>query len=84
MTLPRHITTHAIERFQQRVELIPADEVRARLSTPAILAAVRLGRCSVRLPTGHRAIIVDHRILTIVPKPKPPKVRNCRCGMSRA
>lgn len=74
--LPRHITTHCIERYQLRVENLPADEVRARLSTPAILAAVKLGQCSVRLATGHRAIIVNGRILTIEPK----VARKCRIG----
>lgn len=79
MTLPRHITSHSIERYQQRVENLPDDVVRARLSTPAILAAVNIGHCSVRLATGHRLIIINHRIVTVEPKPKPPKVRNCRC-----
>lgn len=76
MTLPRHITTHAIERFQQRIANLPADEVRARLSTPAILAAVKLGTCQVKLPSGHRAVIAHGRIVTVRPK----VAGKCRIG----
>lgn len=76
MTHPRHITAHAIQRYQTRVEPLPEDEVRARLSTPAILAAVKLGQCSLKLPTGQRLVIHAGRIVTVAPKTR----LKCRVG----
>lgn len=63
------ITLHAIERYQQRVENVPAAVVIARLSGPAFLAADQLGSASIILPTGHRAVVHDHSVITVLPIP---------------
>ena len=64
-----HITGHAIERYQDRVENLPEAEIKARLCTPLMEAAARFGDCKVKLPTGHRAVIVAGAIVTVTPIP---------------
>lgn len=63
------VTLHAIERYQQRVEDVPAAVVVQRLRGPAFDAAMEIGDCSVILPTGARAIIHDRAVVTILPRP---------------
>ena len=63
------ITLHAIQRYQQRVENIPAAAVIARLQGPAFDAALIMGKASVILPQGNRAIIQDGAIVTVLPLP---------------
>lgn len=79
MTRPGHVTVHSIERYQQRVENLPDEQVCVRLSSPTIMAAVSFGTCSVRLPAGQRVVICDGRIVTGAPKPFR---RKCRIGKS--
>lgn len=62
-----HITRHAIDRYRERVIDISDDEVRQRLSGPAFDAAERIGAPAVILPSGHKAIIDEGSIVTIVP-----------------
>lgn len=69
-----HITFHAIQRYQERVEDVPAIEVVRRLSTPNIMGALKLGKATIKLPTGHRAEIVDGHILTVKNK---KRIRPC-------
>lgn len=71
------ITLHAIERYQQRVEDVPAAVVVERLRGPAFDAADRLGSASIILPTGHRAVVHDHAVITILPIP-PRKIKRGR------
>jgi hypothetical protein len=66
MTL--HVTRHAIERFQERVENLPEPEVLERLDTPATRAAASLqAECHVRLPTGQRIAVKDNTVVTVLP-----------------
>lgn len=67
MTRPFAITKHAVDRYQERAFNIPEDEVRSILSTPFILCAARFGNCEVRLPTGHKAVIIDGVVVTVLP-----------------
>ncbi|QVJ07680.1 hypothetical protein L7H23_01160 [Sphingopyxis sp. BSN-002] len=71
------ITLHAIERYQQRVDDVPAAIVVQRLCGPAFDAADQLGSASVILPTGHRVIVHDHAVVTVLPIP-PHKAKRGR------
>lgn len=61
-----HVTQHAIERFVERVGG-NADQARAALTTPFIEAAAKFGAKYVRLGTGHRVVIDQGRIITVLP-----------------
>jgi hypothetical protein len=63
------ITLHAIQRYQQRVENVPAAIVVERLCGPAFECAMRMGKASVILPQGNRAVIQDGAIVTVLPLP---------------
>lgn len=70
LAMPRdlHISTHAIERFRERVANLSDDMILAALSSPAIRAAASLGaECNVRLPTGQRIAVKDHTVITVLP-----------------
>jgi hypothetical protein len=60
------ITAHAVERYQERVELVDEAIVRRRLSTRAFAIAETFGARLVILPTGHRAVIEDGSIVTVL------------------
>lgn len=77
------ISLHAIERYQQRVEDVPAAEVLRRLVTPALRAAIEFGAESARLPSRHRLVIVGDTVVTIRPDDGPARRnrgRTRRCG----
>lgn len=61
-----HVTGHAIQRFQERVANLPADEVRAALSTPAIERAAAFGAPYVKLGSGHRVVIEGDHVITVL------------------
>ncbi len=63
-----HITRHAIERFQERVQNLPTDQVVAALSTPFIQRAIEFGAKYVKLAKGQRVVIENGRIITVLPK----------------
>jgi len=62
-----HVTTHAIERYQERVRNVPEEEARAALDSPVINAAASFGAPFVRLPGGQRAVVVDGNVITVLP-----------------
>lgn len=61
-----HVTAHAVLRYQQRVEQVSEDIVRVRLSGRAFDCALTMD-ADVILPTGHRAVIRDGAVVTILP-----------------
>lgn len=61
------LTTHATERYRERVADVSVAAVVAALDTPAIRLALCIGARAVRLPSGHRAVIKDGAIVTITP-----------------
>lgn len=63
-----HVTHHAIERFQERIRNVSDAEAIAALTTPAILRAAAFGAKFVRLGSGHRVVIADDSIVTVLPK----------------
>lgn len=61
------VTLHAIRRYRQRVEKIPARIVIERLSGRAFDTCDAMGGGAVILPTGHRAVCGDGAVITILP-----------------
>lgn len=74
--LTRHaipVTDHAVERWNSRIGPATREEVEQALDTPGIRRAASLGKCTVILATGHRAILSDGVVVTVVPKPRKPR-----------
>lgn len=55
------------------LELVTRIERCRALSGRAFQCANSLGRCSVILPSGHRAVVEDHTVITVLPLNKPRK-----------
>jgi len=68
MTEPLIVSRHAMDRFRERVANLPDRQIFERLSTPIFELAVELGASAVRLPSGHRAVIKNTTVLTVLPK----------------
>lgn len=64
------ISSHAVSRYRKRVEPLPYDQVMAQLDCPAVRLAIEIGANAVKLPSGHRAIIADGKVVTVLSKPK--------------
>lgn len=62
-----HVTAHAVVRYQERIANLSDDDVRARLDTPAIRAAIKFGAPYVRLGSGHRVVIANGAVVTVLP-----------------
>ncbi len=77
-----HITRHAIDRFRERIADIPEEQIRARLDTPAVRAAIAFGARYVRIATGHRLAVHNGCIITILP-PEHFRRQVLREGLSR-
>jgi len=61
-----HVTTYAIQRYQDRVSNLPDCEVCAALDSRAMRLAEDMGTCRVILPTGHRAVVKGGAVVTIL------------------
>lgn len=61
-----HITRHAIDRFRERIADIPEEQIRARLDTPAVRLALRIGAPFVKLGSGHRLVVRDNAIISVL------------------
>jgi len=66
-----HITTHAIQRYTERVEPVTPAQAHAALSSPAITLAAQFGAPYVRLGTGQRVVIHKDKVLTVLPAGHP-------------
>ena len=62
-----HVTAHAIQRYRERVADVTEDAARTVLSGPVFQIAVQIGAGIVRLGTGHRAVIDDGCVITVLP-----------------
>lgn len=63
-----HVTTHATERYLERVNPRATwAEAEQALSSPFIQAAANWGVPFVKLGTGQRVVIQDHKIITVLP-----------------
>lgn len=71
-----HITAHALTRARERLpgfQDMTDDQVRQALRTPALTKAVQFGACCVVLGTGHRLLIRDRCVVTVLPDDFNPK-----------
>jgi len=75
VSLPHHITHHAIQRYQECIANLTEAQIIPILSAPVIMRAIELKECRVVLPSGHRVVIAQGRIVTVAP---PPLKRRCR------
>jgi hypothetical protein len=66
MPEPLTVSRHAMDRYRERVSDLPDAEISARLSGPAFALAAEFGAPFVRLPTGHRAVIREATVVTIL------------------
>lgn len=67
------VTLHAVERYQQRVANVSDAEARAALSCRNFQLAADFGAPFVRLGTGHRVVIEQHRVVTVLPADHPAR-----------
>lgn len=62
------ITHHALSRAIERVPgIATVDQARALLSSPAIRLAARFGAHYVKLGSGHRVVVNDNTVITVLP-----------------
>lgn len=59
------VTRHALDRYRERVDDLPDREIHARLTTAPYQIAAEIG---VRFGAGQRAVIIDHKVITILPQ----------------
>lgn len=62
-----HITRHAIERAIERGIARTEEQAVAILDSQAVQTALAFGAPYVRLGTGHRIVITDGAIITVLP-----------------
>lgn len=79
MTAPI-ITSHAIQRYQERVANIPEAQIIERLNCAAVRAAISFGAPYVRLPSKHHIVIQDGKVVTVLP---PDTARYYRLAYGR-
>lgn len=76
-----HITYHAVQRWIERVEAVSFDEAVVAIlrHTPAILTAIEMGCCCVKLGCGARLVLDGARVVTVYPRqPKSGSLQNGR------
>jgi hypothetical protein len=75
--MPLRASHHAIQRFQERVDNLPSEQVEQILTGRAFRAAVRIGARVVRFPGRARALIAYGRhnavVVTVVNEKGIPK-----------
>ena len=68
------VTRFAMDRYRERVADLSDHEIFARLSGPVFELAAMIGAPFVKLPSGHRAVIREHTVVTILHA-------DCSCGL---
>lgn len=66
------VTPHAIARYRERVEDVPAITVHHRLNAPAFRIAADFGARFVRFGRGQRAVIIKYAVVTVLPMDHAP------------
>ena len=61
------VTRHAMDRYRERVKDVPDRDIFAHLTNKTFEIAAQFGARYVRLSKGQRAVIIQHRIVTILP-----------------
>lgn len=62
------VTRHAMDRYRERVANVPDVQIFKALSGRAFDVAARIGAPFVKLSSGHRALIKDGAVITVLPK----------------
>lgn len=62
------VSAHAIQRYRERVADMPDEQIIVALSGKAFTACAAIGRGAVVLPSGHRAIVDNGLVVTVLPK----------------
>jgi hypothetical protein len=70
MTL--RITSHAVERYQERVANVTPTEARIALTSPVIAKAADFGAPYVKLGTGQHVVLEGRVVVTVLPKDEHP------------
>ena len=60
------ITQHAVERYREHIADIDPASARAAMTTPAVKRAADIGASFVKLGTGHRLVVKQHRVVTVL------------------
>jgi len=66
MPEPLTVTRHAMDRYRERVADLTDREIFTVLSGPTFELAAEIGAPFVKLPSGHRALIRDSTVITIL------------------
>ena len=61
-------SVHAVDRYIERVAPVSRDEATRALTNKRIEAAATFGARYVRLPTGHRIVIENGIVVTLLPR----------------
>lgn len=61
------VSAHAIERARRLLGCLSDAEAIVVLSSPIIESTARAGATSVILPSGHKVIIANNRVITVKP-----------------
>jgi hypothetical protein len=74
-----HVTAHAISRHMERCGSATHAEAETALRSSAVLAAAAFGAPYVKLPSGHRIVLMGRSVVTVLPIGSPA----WRCGMRK-
>lgn len=77
-----HVTSHAVERYIERVAAVSRHEADQALRSKAIQAAAEFGASCVRLATGQRIVLDGCSVITVLPAGNF-KRQVGRCGLRR-
>lgn len=62
------VTSHAIDRYLERVRFCSRDEAHQALTSPFIIKAAEFGARFVRLHAGQHVVIDEGKIITVLPR----------------
>jgi hypothetical protein len=74
-TASAYVTDHAIVRYLEEVKGVDIDLIRAELLSPTATIGIAFGARSIKLKSGHRAMIEHGRIADVKPKRVRRKTR---------
>jgi hypothetical protein len=57
---------HAIQRYRERVENLPDEQIIAALSGTIFKLSAAINSPFVKLPSGHRAVIRQNTVITVL------------------
>lgn len=76
---PLMVTRYAMDRYRERVADLTDHEIFAALTGPAFELAAEIGAPFVKLCTGHRVVIREGTVITILTPDHSPGGLDRRC-----